>query len=89
MRRHARPRSRLESPPVWLPVTGVLMVEPLGEVVADHQVRHDRRGVITEHRREAGLRQDVREGAEVTDRGLEISGDASVLQRVLPPPVAA
>jgi hypothetical protein len=27
--------------------------------------------------------------AEVTDRGLEISGDASVLQRVLPPPVAA
>ncbi|MGH3236360.1 MAG: SCP2 sterol-binding domain-containing protein [Streptosporangiaceae bacterium] len=27
--------------------------------------------------------------AEVTDRGLEISGDASVLQRVLPQPVAA
>jgi DNA-binding HxlR family transcriptional regulator len=27
--------------------------------------------------------------AEVTDRGLEISCDASVLQRVLPPPVAA
>jgi DNA-binding HxlR family transcriptional regulator len=27
--------------------------------------------------------------AEVTDRGLEISGDASVLQRVLPHPVAA
>ena len=27
--------------------------------------------------------------AEVTDHGLEISGDASVLRRVLPPPVAA
>jgi len=31
--------------------------------VADHQVRHDRRGVITEHCREAGLLQDVREPA--------------------------
>jgi Tn3 transposase DDE domain len=29
---------RLESPPVWLPVTAALVVEPLGEVVADHQV---------------------------------------------------
>jgi hypothetical protein len=27
-------------------------------VVADHQVRHDRRGVITEHCREAGFLQD-------------------------------
>ena len=53
--------------PVWLPVTGALVVEPLGEVVADHQVRHDRRRVITEHRREAGLRQDVGEGAAVAD----------------------
>ena len=58
---------RLESPPVWLPVTGALVVEPLGEVVADHQVRHDRGGVLAEHRREAGLRQDVREGAAVAD----------------------
>ncbi|MGA8459290.1 MAG: hypothetical protein WB800_28085 [Streptosporangiaceae bacterium] len=39
----------LQSRHVWLPVTGALVVEPLGEVVADHQVRHDRSGVITEH----------------------------------------
>jgi len=35
--------------------------------VADHQVRHDRRGVITEHCREAGLLQDAGEGAAVAD----------------------
>jgi hypothetical protein len=35
---------RLQSPQVWLPVTGALVVEPLGEVVAGHQVRHDRGG---------------------------------------------
>ena len=56
---------RLESLPVRLPVAGALVVEPLGEVVADDQVGNDRRGVVTEHRREAGLRQDVREGAAV------------------------
>ncbi len=58
---------RLESLPVRLPVAGALVVEPLGEVVADDQVGNDRRGVVTEHRREAGLRQDVREGAAVSD----------------------
>src|SRR5260370_191506 len=58
---------RLESGPVWLPVTGALVVEPLGEVVADHQVGHDRGGVLPEHCREAGLLQDVREGAAVAD----------------------
>ena len=31
----------------------------------------------------------IRGACRVTDRGLEISGDASVLQRVLPQPVAA
>ncbi len=45
---------RLQAPPVRRPVTGPLVVEPLGEVVADNQVRHDRRGVLTEHGREAG-----------------------------------
>ena len=58
---------RLESLPVWPPVTGALVVEPLGEVVADHQVRHDRRGVLAEHRGEAGVGQDVGEGAAVAD----------------------
>ena len=58
---------RLQSGPIWLPVTGVLVVEPLGEVVPDHQVRHDRHRVITEYRGEAGLLQDVREGAAVAD----------------------
>ena len=57
----------LQSPPVWLPVTGALVVEPLGEMVAAHQVGHDRCGMITEHCRQAGLRQDVREGPAVAD----------------------
>ena len=57
----------LQSRQVWLPVTGALVVEPLGEVVAGHQVGHDRGGVIAEHCREAGLLQDVGEGAGVAD----------------------
>ena len=48
----------LQSLPVWLPVTGALVVEPLGEVVADHQVRARRpqgaRGALPG---EAGLQQ--------------------------------
>ena len=58
---------RLESGPVCLPVTGSLMVEPRGEVVAGHQVRDDRRGMIAEDFREAGRRQDVREEPTAAD----------------------
>jgi DNA-binding MarR family transcriptional regulator len=52
---------RLHPGPVRLPVTGALVVEPRGEVVASHQVGDDRRRVLAEDVREAGRGEDVRQ----------------------------
>jgi DNA-binding MarR family transcriptional regulator len=58
---------RLHPGPVRLPVAGALVIQPRGEVVASHQVGHDRGGVLAEDAREAGRPEDVWQRAAPAD----------------------
>ena len=74
---------RTASNPVVIEVSGGSATTRLGTAEAPDLVLEGEPQLIL------ALFSGRRSAAEVTERGLEISGDASVLQRVLPPPVAA
>jgi len=74
---------RTASSPVVIEVSGGSATTRLGTAAApDLVLRGEPRLILA-------LFSGQLTAAEVTDHGLEISGDASVLQRVLPQPVAA
>ena len=74
---------RTASDPVVIEVSGGSATTRLGTAEAPDLVLQGEPQLIL------ALFSGHRTAAEVTERGLEISGDASVLQRVLPPLVAA
>jgi DNA-binding HxlR family transcriptional regulator len=74
---------RTASSPVVIEVSGGSVTTRLGSAAAPDLVLHGEPQLIL------GLLSGRCTTAEMTDRGLEISGDTSVLQRVLPQPVAA
>src|SRR5712691_2500466 len=51
---------RVKALPIWLPVSGALVVEPGDEVITADQVRHDRGGVISQQGWQITEVQDVR-----------------------------
>ncbi len=74
---------RTASSPVIIEVSGGSVTTRLGSAAAPDLI------LAGEPRLILALFAGKLTAAEVTDRGLEISGDASVLQRVLPEQVAA
>jgi DNA-binding HxlR family transcriptional regulator len=74
---------RTDSSPVVIEIAGGSAVTRLGTAAAPDLVLHGEPRLIL------ALFSGQLTAGEVADLGLEISGDASVLQRVLPPPAAS